>query len=74
MSRGKSLRDFYGSSTLNDKLIKLNVKIDNVYHDTFRDKSRFFSYRRSQKLGENDYGRCISIISLTKFSQTLSLY
>ena len=54
---------------VNDKLIKLNVKVDHVYHDTFRDKNRFFSYRRSQKLGENDYGRCISIISLTNFSQ-----
>ena len=49
---------------VNDKLIKLNVKVDHVNHDTFKEKSRFFSYRRSQKLQEKDYGRCISIISL----------
>ena len=48
----------------NDKLIKLNVKVDHVNHDTFKEKSRFFSYRRSQKLHEKDYGRCISVISL----------
>ncbi len=52
-----------------DKLLKLNVKVDHVNYDTFKEKSKFFSYRRSQKLGENDYGRCISIISLTNFSQ-----
>ena len=49
---------------VNDKLIKLNVKVDHVNHDTFKEKSRFFSYRRSQKLQEKDYGRCISLISL----------
>ena len=54
---------------LSDKLIKLNVKVDNVSKDTFKEKSNFFSYRRSQKLGQNDYGRCISVITMTKFSQ-----
>ncbi len=54
---------------VNDKLIKLNVKVDNVSKDTFKEKSNFFSYRRSQKLGQNDYGRCISVITMTKFSQ-----
>ena len=49
---------------VNDKLIKLNVKVDHVNHDTFRENNRFFSYRKSQKLHEKDYGRCISIISL----------
>ena len=49
---------------VNDKLIKLNVKVDNVNRDTFKEKSNFFSYRRSQKLHEKDYGRCISVISL----------
>ena len=49
---------------VNDKLLKLNVKVDNVNHDTFKEKNSFFSYRRSQKLKEKDYGRCISIISL----------
>ena len=49
---------------VNDKLIKLNVKVDHVNHDTFREKTTFFSYRRSQKLQEKDYGRCISVICL----------
>ena len=54
---------------VNDKLVKLDVKVDHVNYDTFKEKSKFFSYRKSQKLGENDYGRCISVISLTNFSQ-----
>ncbi len=54
---------------VNDKLIKLNVKVDNVKRDTFKEKSNFYSYRRSKKLGQKDYGRCISVIALTKFSQ-----
>ena len=49
---------------VNDKLLKLNVKLDHVNYDTFKESSYFFSYRRSQKLHESDYGRCISIISL----------
>ena len=53
------LREYIG-----DKLLKLNVKVDQVNHDTFSDKDNFFSYRRSQKLYKNDYGRCISIVSL----------
>ena len=51
---------------VSDKLIKLNVKVDHVNHDTFKEKSIFFSYRRSQKLQEKDYGRCISVISLVE--------
>ncbi|MDA8822754.1 peptidoglycan editing factor PgeF [Candidatus Pelagibacter bacterium] len=47
-----------------DKLTELGVKIDHVNHDTFRDKNNFFSFRRSCKLKQNDYGRCISVISL----------
>mgnify|MGYP001157567482 FL=1 len=49
---------------VNDKLINLNVKVDHVNHDTYKEKNRFFSYRRSQKLGQKDYGRCISVISI----------
>ena len=49
---------------VNDKLLRLNVKVDHVNHDTFKEKSSFFSFRRSQKLREKDYGRCISVISL----------
>ena len=47
-----------------DKLVELNVKIDHVNHDTFKEKNNFFSYRRSTKLKQNDYGRCISVVSL----------
>jgi len=47
-----------------DKLIELKVKVDHVKHDTFREKMNFFSYRRSCKLKQNDYGRCISIVRL----------
>tara|TARA_B100001059_G_C17732825_1_gene527193 strand:- start:721 stop:1203 length:483 start_codon:yes stop_codon:yes gene_type:complete len=47
-----------------DILIKLNVKVDHVNHDTFKEKVNFFSYRRSCKLKQNDYGRCISVIRL----------
>ena len=49
--------------------LQSNVKVENVNYDTYKEKNKFFSYRRSQKLGENDYGRCISVISLTNFSQ-----
>ena len=54
---------------VSDKLKKFNVIIDNINKDTFKEKDNFFSYRRSQKLGQNDYGRCISVITMTKFSQ-----
>ena len=47
-----------------DKLVELNVKIDHVNYDTFKEKNNFFSYRRSTKLKQNDYGRCISVVSL----------
>jgi len=40
------------------------LNIDNVDYDTFKDSSNFFSYRRSQKMNELDYGRCISTICL----------
>jgi YfiH family protein len=47
-----------------DKLTELKVKVDHVNRDTFREKSNFFSYRRSCKLMQNDYGRCISVVRL----------
>jgi polyphenol oxidase len=47
-----------------DKLIELNVKIDHVNKDTYKEKMNFFSYRRSCKLKQNDYGRCISVVRL----------
>ena len=47
-----------------DKLVELKVDLDHVNYDTFREKTNFFSYRRSCKLKQNDYGRCISVIRL----------
>jgi len=47
-----------------DKLKNLNVTSDHVNYDTFKEKKLFFSYRRSRLLKEQDYGRCISVISL----------
>ena len=52
---------------VNNKLSSCGViNIDNIDVDTFKDEDTFFSYRRSKKLGEPDYGRCISTISLIK--------
>ena len=64
LKKNKKKKLFNLRKYVNDRLIKLNVKVDHVNHDTFKEKSRFFSYRRSQKLQEKDYGRCISVISL----------
>ena len=47
-----------------DKLLKLDVKVDQINKDTFAEKSNFFSYRRSQKFKQKDYGRCISTVRL----------
>tara|TARA_B100000035_G_C20980514_1_gene545235 strand:+ start:572 stop:1324 length:753 start_codon:yes stop_codon:yes gene_type:complete len=47
-----------------DKLLKLNVKVDQVDKDTYAEKTNFFSYRRSTKLNHKDYGRCISSVCI----------
>ena len=49
-----------------DKLLKYKVKVDQINKDTFTQKSNFFSYRRSKKLDEKDYGRCISTVCMPK--------
>ena len=49
-----------------DNLIKYKVRVDQVNKDTFSQKSNFFSYRRSRKLYEKDYGRCISTVCMPK--------
>ncbi len=69
IKKNKNKRLFNLRKYVNDKLTRLKVNVDHVNKDTFKEKNRFFSYRRSQKLGQNDYGRCISVIALTKFSQ-----
>jgi len=45
-----------------DKLKELKVNFENVNYDTFKEENNFFSYRRSTKLKQSDYGRCISVI------------
>ena len=53
-------------SYIDAKLIGLGIKnIDHIKMDTFSDKENFFSYRRSKKNDEKDYGRCISVIIMT---------
>ena len=47
-----------------DKLAEHKVRFDHVNYDTFKEKNKFFSYRRSRILNQSDYGRCISAISL----------
>ncbi len=48
---------------INKKLADLRVlKLENISVDSFASKSEYFSHRRAKKLGEDDYGRCISAI------------
>ena len=50
---------------VNFKITKFDVKyVENIDLDTYTEKENFFSFRRSSKLGEKDYGRCISTIGL----------
>jgi YfiH family protein len=50
---------------INDKLHECGLtNVDNVEFDTYKDFNNFFSYRRSLRLRNVDYGRCISTICL----------
>ena len=40
-------------------------QVDNINVDSFSAAEEYFSHRRAKKLGENDYGRCISVIKKT---------
>jgi len=52
-------------SYVNFKIKEFDIKhLENLDFDTYTDKENFFSFRRSRHLGEKDYGRCISTISL----------
>ena len=62
--KNKNKKIFNLREYVNDKLVELNVKVDHINRDTYREKKNFFSYRRSSKLKQNDYGRCISTISM----------
>ena len=51
---------------INKELFNLDIKnIDNIEMDTFAEREFFYSYRRSRLNGEQDYGRCISVILMT---------
>ena len=65
-NKSKTKKLFDLRKFVTDKLLKLKVKTDQVNKDTFTEKSNFFSYRRSRKLKQKDYGRCISTIRLLK--------
>ena len=62
--KNKAKKIFDLRKFVTDKLLKLNVKVDQVNKDTFAEKTYFFSYRRSSKLKQKDYGRCISTVRL----------
>ncbi len=63
-NKSKTKKYFNLRKFVTEKLLKFNIKVDHVDKDTFAEKSNFFSYRRSQKLKQKDYGRCISTVRL----------
>jgi hypothetical protein len=66
--KNKSKKLFDLRKFVTDKLIKFNVEVDQVDQDTFAEKVNFFSYRRSCKLKQKDYGRCISVVCMPKLN------
>ena len=65
-NKNKSKKSFNLREYVHDRLKEQNVRVDHVNRDTYREKKNFFSFRRSHKLKQNDYGRCISVVSLVK--------
>ena len=64
LKKNKKKKLFNLRGYVSDKLTELKVKVYQVNYDTFKEKYNFFSYRRSCKLKQKDYGRCISVVSL----------
>ena len=64
INKNKDKKLFNLRKFVTDKLLEYRIKVDQVNRDTFAQKSNFFSYRRSIKLSEKDYGRCISTICM----------
>ena len=62
--KNKTKKLFNLRKFVTDKLLKLGIEVDQVNKDTFSEKSNFFSFRRSFKLKQKDYGRCISTVRL----------
>ena len=67
-NKNKTKKLFNLRKFVTNKLVKANIKVDQVDRDTFAEKSNFFSYRRSYKLKQKDYGRCISSICMPKLN------
>ena len=64
INKNKTKKFFNLRKFVTDKLLEFDIEGDQVDRDTYADKSNFFSYRRSSKLKQKDYGRCISAIRL----------
>ena len=67
-NKNKKKKLFNLRKFVTNKLVKSNIKVDQVDRDTFAEKSNFFSYRRSCKLKQKDYGRCISSICMPELN------
>jgi len=55
------LRGFINKEISNLKI----TNVENIEMDTFSQQEFFYSYRRSRRNKEQDYGRCISVILMT---------
>ena len=66
-NKNKTKKLFNLRKFVTDKLIKANINVDQIDRDTFIEKGNFFSYRRSCKSNQKDYGRCISSICMPDF-------
>ena len=66
LAKAKKNEKYFKIKNKNKKIFNLReyVKVDHINRDTYKEKKNFFSYRRSSKLKQNDYGRCISTISM----------
>jgi len=67
-NKNKKKKLFNLRKFVTNKLVKSNIKVDQVDRDTFVEKSNFFSFRRSCKLKQKDYGRCISSICMPELN------
>ena len=67
-NKNKTKKLFNLRKFVSNKLIKANINVDQVDRNTFAEKSNFFSYRRSCKLKQKDYGRCISSICMPELN------
>ena len=67
-NKNKTKKLFNLRKFVTNKLLKNNINVDQVDRDTFAEKGNFFSYRRSCKLKQKDYGRCISSICMPELN------